>query len=196
MFERFTPESRQVVVRAQEHARRLHHGWIGCEHVLVGVAESPSSAGALFRDRGAQPAALSGAILALIGQGPGDNDDKVALAGLGIDLDEVRQAVEANFGPGSLESTTTRWRRRRLGGRRAHCRVATGNLPFTSRAKRCLELSLRESLRLKHGFIGVEHIALALLARDDTVAWEVLVRIGIDPSELRRGIEASLGRTA
>lgn len=199
VFERFTEDGREVVVRAQEHARQLRHDWVGCEHILLGVAGSRSPVAALFRDRGAQPQALEDVIAAWIGPGRGDNDDKVALAALGIDLDQVRHAVEATFGSGAFEVASARRRRglrRRLRPRRTPCRTMTGGLPFTPRAKRCLELSLRESLRLKHGSIGVEHIALALLAKDDTAAWKVLLRLGVDPPELRRAIVAWHRRTA
>ena len=197
MFERFTQDGRQVVVRAQEHARRLGHGWVGCEHILLGVADSETAVGALLREVGAQPEALEEAIAAVIGPGPADGDDKVALAALGIDLDQVRHAVEATFGSGALEEATARRRgglRHRLRQQRRSC--GTRHLPFTPRAKRCLELSLRDSLRLKDGYIGVEHIALSLLGRDDTAAWKVLLRLGVDPAELRRTIEESHRRTA
>ena len=111
MFERFTQDGRQVVVRAQEHARRLGHGWVGCEHILLGVADSETSVGALLREVGAHSQALDEAIAAVIGPGPADGDDKVALAALGIDLDQVRHAVEATFGSGALEEATARRRR-------------------------------------------------------------------------------------
>ena len=65
-----------------------------------------------------------------------------------------------------------------------------------SRAKRCLELSLREALRLKHTHIGVEHITLALLARTDTVAWQVLLHVGVRPDDLRQALEEALGPPA
>jgi len=57
-------------------------------------------------------------------------------------------------------------------------------------------LSLREALALGHPHIGVEHIALALLRCDDTMAWRMLVHLGIEPPNLRRQVLASLRRTA
>lgn len=190
MFERFTHDAREVVHQAQGQARELQHTWIGCEHILLAVAASPTPTGALFRDRGALPQSIREAIVAVIGPGPApvDNDDKVALSSLGIDLDEVRHAVEATFGSGSLEGIPTRRRRglrHRLRRRQASCMTIPGRVPFTPRAKRCLALSLRESLRLKHHHIGVEHLALALLGRDDTAAWSVLHHLGVDPIDLR-----------
>lgn len=199
MFERFTHEARDVVQGAQAHARRLGHGAVGCEHLLLAVSGVDGPAGAALRDRGAGPPAVEEAIVSVIGAGSGDKDEKAALAALGIDLDEVRTAVEATFGAGALDTAAGYRRRRirrRLLRRRSPCGPPTRSLPFTSRAKRCLELSLRESLRLKHRSIGAEHVALALTAHDDTVAWRALVHLGVDPAEVRRAIEEPFRRTA
>lgn len=199
MFERFTHDARDVVHRAIDHARLLGHDWVGCEHLLLSIAGAEGTTGALLRDRGIGPRAVGEAIVAVIGPGAGDSDDKVALATLGIDLDQVRHTVEATFGSGALEAAADRRRgrlRRRLGRRRPSCATPTGSLAFSPRAKRCLELSLRQSLRLKHSSVGVEHIALTLLGRDDTAAWGVLLHLGADPAELRSVIEGSLRRSA
>ncbi len=198
VFERFTPEAREVVGRAQEHAHRQGHGWIGCEHLLLGVATSTTPVAMLLRDRGAGPQALEESIAAVIGPNSGDSDDDRLLGTLGIDMGEVRRAAEAAFGTGALETgrIPRRGPRDRLGRWRRHCTGSSGNRPLSRKAKRCLELSLREALRLKHGHIGVEHIALALLARDDTAAWKVLLHLGVAPGEVRRTIEASQRRTA
>lgn len=201
MLKRFTREAREVVVRSQEHARRLGHHSVGCEHLLVAAAESSTPTGALLREHGVRPEALEEAIGAVIGLGPGpaNNDDKVVLATLGIDLDEVSRAVEASFGPYALELARTHrpprgWNRVRL---RRHAAGATSPWrPFTPKAKRALELALRESLRLKHDNVSVEHIALALLGRDDTAAWKVLLHVGAMPGELRRAIERAHRRPA
>ena len=207
MFERGTEDARQAVGRAQDHARRLGHSWVGCEHLLLAVAGADGVAAELLCERGAGPEALEEAIVALLGQGrgtaTGDNDDKVALAALGIDLDVVHEALEASFGPSALDRAAasrprrSRLRRRltRFGRRPARCAEGSPALPFTARAKRSLELSLRESLRLQRGSIGVDHLALALLARGDTAAWKALVRLGIDPRALRAAVEEALRRT-
>ena len=202
MFKRFTREAREVVVRSQEHARRLGHHSVGCEHLLVAAAESSTPTGALLREHGVRIEALEEAIEAVIGLGPrpADNDDRVVLATLGIDLDEVCRAVEASFGPGALELTRTRRPRRgwdRVRRRRwAAGRTGAPFRPFTPKAKRALELALREALRLEHDHIGVEHIALALLGRNDTAAWKVLLHVGVVPADLRRVIERDHRRTA
>lgn len=200
MFHRFTDEARHVVTRAEEHARRLGHRWIGCEHLLLGLAGVKDPVASLFHDRGASPQAVEEAIGAVIGTTPGDNDDAVLLATLGVDLAEVRRAAEAAFGPGALDATMSRRHTWRRFGRRHRCgppiSTSSGRRTLTPKAKRCLERSLRESLRLGHGHIDVEHIAMALLASDDTAAWQVLVHLGVDPPELRRAIERTQRRTA
>jgi ATP-dependent Clp protease ATP-binding subunit ClpA len=200
VFERFTQESRAIVVGAQEHARRLHHGYVGCEHLLLALANTTNPTSALFAEAGATPARIEAALVALLGPASALSDDKSALAALGIDLDEVRKAVEANFGPGSLDEALPSRRRRWRGGRwrrsRRTCSPLCGHLPFTPRAKRCLELSLREALQLKHGYIGVEHIALGLLRCDDTMAWRVLRHLGVEPTDLRHVLVQSLRRSA
>lgn len=199
MFERFTQQSRAIVVGAQDHARRLHHGYVGCEHLLLALTDSTSPTSALFAEAGATPARIEAGLSALLGPAA-RTDDKSALAALGIDLDEVRKAVEANFGPGSLDAALPH-RRRRFRSRfrrrqRRGCGPLFGHLPFTPRAKRCLELSLREALRLKHGYIGAEHIALGLLRCDDTMAWRVLHHLGIEPADVRHAVTQSLRRSA
>ena len=191
MFERFTAGARHLLVRAEEQAIGLGHSWIGCEHLLLAVADTRTREGGLLREKGVSPRAVEEAISAVIGMKACDGDDKILLAGLGIDADAVREAVEATFGEGALgaaPTTVSRRRRRRLGRLRAQCTPSP--VPqFTPRAKRCLALSRREALRLKHTHIGVEHITLALLARDDTVAWQVLLRVGVRPDDLRQAIE-------
>ncbi|MFB9836819.1 Clp protease N-terminal domain-containing protein [Actinoallomurus acaciae] len=65
-------------------------------------------------------------------------------------------------------------------------------IPFTARAKKVLELSLREALQLGHNYIGSEHILLGLLREEEGGGTEVLRRLGIDAEEVRRGVLAVL----
>lgn len=198
MFERLSQDTREVLVRAQEHARRLGHGWAGCEHLLLGVAESTTPAGALLRDAGRPPRRARGGDRRGDRDGTGRRRRQGALATLGIDLDQVQIAAETTFGPGALDAAGARVRRRRWGRLRrgTRCATATGKRPFTPKAKRCLELSLREALRLQDGHVGVEHVALALLAREDTAAWKVLLHVGVVPAELRQAVEQVHRRSA
>lgn len=179
MFERFTHDARAVVVEAQSAARRLGHDYIGCEHLLVAVASTKGEFGDLFRGEGVTREAVESAASGALGN-PLEGLDRNALAAIGIDLDLVRDRVEATFGPTAWQHrprSRSRWRRR-------SCDAGTGHIPFTDRAKKCLELSLREALALQHRHIGVEHIALAL-TRMDGVAPRLFAAVGASPPQLR-----------
>jgi ATP-dependent Clp protease ATP-binding subunit ClpC len=91
-----------------------------------------------------------------------------ALESLGIGLDAVRQQVEEMIGRGQHASS--------------------GHIPFTPRAKKVLELSLREALQLGHDYIGTEHILLGLIREGDGVAAQVLVRLGADLNRVRQQV--------
>jgi hypothetical protein len=100
-----------------------------------------------------------------------------ALESLGISLDAVRQQVEEIIGRGQ--------------------QAPSGHIPFTPRAKKVLELSLRESKQLGHNYIGTEHILLGLVREGDGVAAQVLVRLGADLNRVRQQVVQLLaGRTA
>jgi ATP-dependent Clp protease ATP-binding subunit ClpC len=91
-----------------------------------------------------------------------------ALESLGISLEAVRQQVEEIIGQGQ--------------------QAPSGHIPFTPRAKKVLELSLREALQLGHNYIGTEHILLGLIREGDGVAAQVLVKLGADPSRVRQQV--------
>jgi ATP-dependent Clp protease ATP-binding subunit ClpC len=90
------------------------------------------------------------------------------LESLGIGLDTVRQRVEEVIGPGS--------------------QAPSGHIPFTPEAKKALELSLRESVQLRHQYIGTEHILLALIREGDSVAGRVLAELGADLDGARQEV--------
>jgi ATP-dependent Clp protease ATP-binding subunit ClpA len=91
-----------------------------------------------------------------------------ALEGLGLSLDAVRQQVEEIIGRGQQPKS--------------------GHIPFTPRAKRVLELSLREAHALGHDYIGTEHILLGILREGDSVAAQVLVAMGTDLNRVRQEV--------
>jgi hypothetical protein len=231
MFERFTDTARQVVVQAQKDARRLGHGYIGCEHLLLAAAATGEPASAVLRDHGVTRERVEAEILRAIGRGrpagPEGALDREALASLGIDLDVVRERIEAVFGPdaltpahpcypphparrrrrpvrgkGPLAELTRRRRRRRA---RRHATLPAGppghppfvpdpatrgHLPFTPRAKKTLELSLREARALQDNYIGVQHLTLALLALHDGPVPPILSALGTSAAPLRADILA------
>jgi Clp amino terminal domain, pathogenicity island component len=106
MFDRFTAEARTVVIHAQQHARRLGHCQIGCEHLLLALAAGDSPAAAVLREQGITPERVEDEIVRLVGLGGGAalfaDLDPGALAAIGIDLDAVRLAIEASFGADAL----------------------------------------------------------------------------------------------
>jgi ATP-dependent Clp protease ATP-binding subunit ClpA len=117
MFERFTDTARHVVVQAQDDARELGHGYIGCEHLLLAAAGTDEPVGAVLRDQGVTPERIKAEILRTSGPGqtadPAGGLDAEALASIGIDLDVVRARIEAAFGPDALTRALPVARQRR-----------------------------------------------------------------------------------
>jgi ATP-dependent Clp protease ATP-binding subunit ClpA len=138
VFERFTDRSRRVLVLAQEEARLLNHGFIGTEHLLLGLIDE------------------------------GEGLAAKALASLEISLAAVREEVLKTIGPAG--------------------NAPTGSPPFTPRAKKVLELSLREALQLGHNYIGTEHILLGLVREGEGVGARVLVSLGADLAKVRQQV--------
>ncbi len=91
-----------------------------------------------------------------------------ALESLGISLDGVREQVQEIIGQGQ--------------------QAPSGHIPFTPRAKKVLELSLREALQLGHNYIGTEHILLGLIREGEGVAAQVLVKLGADLNRVRQQV--------
>lgn len=91
-----------------------------------------------------------------------------ALESLGISLEAVRSQVEEIIGQGQ--------------------QAPSGHIPFTPRAKKVLELSLREALQLGHNYIGTEHILLGLIREGEGVAAQVLMKLGADLSRVRQQV--------
>ena len=121
MFERFTDRARRVVVVAQEEARLLNHNYIGTEHLLLGLAhEGQGGAAKALELLGIRLEALRSQVQ------EGEGVAATALTELSISLEAVRAQVEEIIGQGQS--------------------APTGHIPFTPRAKKVLELSLREAL--------------------------------------------------
>src|ERR687885_410980 len=91
-----------------------------------------------------------------------------ALESMGISLERVRQQVEEIIGAGQSPPS--------------------GHIPFTPRAKKVLELSLREALQLGHNYIGTEHILLGLIREGEGVAAQVLIKLGADLNRVRQQV--------
>ena len=170
MFERFTEAARTAVVRAQQEAEALGHDRIGSEHLLLGLAGDRGIAADVLGSLGADHAALRAAVRSA----PRNGLDADALAAIGIDLDEVRRRAEESFGPGAL-----------AGGRACRRGAHRGQRPFTPRAKRTLERSVREASALRAGHLGPEHILLGLAGEHASGAAAALRRCGTSPNAVR-----------
>jgi ATP-dependent Clp protease ATP-binding subunit ClpC len=95
------------------------------------------------------------------------------LESLDITLEEVRAQVQRVVGQGN--------------------EVATGQIPFTPRAKKVLQLSLKEALAMNHNYIGTEHILLGLARENDGVAARILLDLGADAERVREAVIEMLG---
>ncbi|HEX6918732.1 MAG TPA: Clp protease N-terminal domain-containing protein, partial [Actinomycetes bacterium] len=213
MFERFTDRARRVVVLAQEEARMLNHNYIGTEHILLGlIHEGEGVAAKALESLGISLEAVRSQVEEIIGQGQqapsghipftprakkvlelslrealqlghnyigtehillgliheGEGVAAKALESLGISLEAVRAQVEEIIGHGG--------------------QAPSGHIPFTPRAKKVLELSLREALQLGHNSLGTEHILLGLIREGEGVAAQVLVKLGADLSRVRQQV--------
>ena len=91
-----------------------------------------------------------------------------ALEALNISLESVREQVQEIIGQGQTPPT--------------------GHIPFTPRAKKVLELSLREALQLGHSYIGTEHLLLGLIREGEGVAAQVLTKLGADTNKVRQQV--------
>jgi ATP-dependent Clp protease ATP-binding subunit ClpC len=91
-----------------------------------------------------------------------------SLEALGINLESVREQVQEIIGQGQ--------------------QAPTGHIPFTPRAKKVLELSLREALQLGHSYIGTEHLLLGLIREGEGVAAQVLTKLGADTNKVRQQV--------
>jgi ATP-dependent Clp protease ATP-binding subunit ClpA len=185
MFERFTTAARDVVVGAQHEREEFGHPLVGTEHLLLGMLnEGAGGAYAVLHRTGLNRIRVREDVQKVLQQGPLGDADAEALKAIGIDLDEVRAKVEETFGPGALQTPATPKR----GFFQKQGR-------FSPRAKKVLELSLREAIRLHHGYIGPEHILLGLIREGEGLAVKIMVDRGINLKELRDQAEAELKAT-
>ncbi len=131
----FTKRARHVLTLAQEEAQRFQHNYIGTEHLLPGLVREEEGIAAQV------------------------------LSNLGIEVDQVRHAVEAIIGRGG--------------------RLVLGELGLTPRAKKVMELALEEARRLNHRLIGTEHLLLGLIREGEGIAAGVLESLGLQLEQVR-----------
>ena len=128
----FTERVRKVLAMAREEAARLHHEYVGTEHILLG----------LIRE--------------------GEGVAAAVLQNLSVDLEDIQQKIEETVKKGKAAQ-------------------ATGpDLPYTSRAKKVLELAMGEARELNHSYVGTEHLLLGLLREEKGIAAQVLTDVGVN----------------
>jgi ATP-dependent Clp protease ATP-binding subunit ClpA len=223
VFERFTISTRLAVLSAQKEARRLRHRQIATPHLLLALLQTgPGQTGDILRSHGVDAEAVERELRALLDHNPkADLDDAQVLAALGINVAHLRATIEANFGQGALDRVLDDNGRHRLltrladlisgrlthrrRGRTHHDEVATlriaGGRPvrnprFSSTAKKALELSLREAIRLGDRSIDSDHLLLGLLRCGNGGAAAVLSALGTDTAALRAEIKSRHRRSA
>lgn len=173
MFERFTRDARATVIGARAEAVRRGDGWIGTEHLLVGLLEVGGDAAVVLVEAGLELDDVRRRIATHVPPGGGDALDAEALATLGIDLDAVQRAAEAQFGDGALAPVRRGRHRPRM----------------TRRAKKVLELSLREAHRAHRAEITSAHVLLGILREGRGLAATVMAEAGVDLAALRQDLE-------
>ncbi|WP_062983752.1 Clp protease N-terminal domain-containing protein [Nocardia anaemiae] len=171
MFERFSRSARTAIVIAQEDARELRAPKIEVEHVLLGLlAQGEPELKTLLEEVGL----THRDVLETLGrqaQGqPLGAEDAEALRSIGIDLDAVRESLEATFGEDALERAVPEERSRFGRGRDR----SWGHIPFTREAKKVLELGLREALARKDRSIESGHLLLGILRAPNATTTSIL----------------------
>lgn len=175
MFERFTKPARTAVRKGVEVAREAGARETRPDHVFSALLADERSVAvrALGADVAATVRQALDAQRSRLADGL-DQDDAAALALLGIDLEDVVHRMDE------------------LGGRpeapRAH-------VPFSRAAKKCLELSLREAIRLGAGRIGSEHLLLGIVRSGDRNVLDALWAAGLSPVDVRTAVESTEPRT-
>ena len=188
MFERLTSEARTAVSLAEAEARTMNHGFVGTEHLLLGLlGEEHGVAARILRGAGVSADTVRAEVGRRVADPLVTGPDADALRAIGIDVEQIRARVEESFGPGALER-----------GRFSGCRSGPwrGTIPLSRRSKKVMELSLREALRLRHGYIGTEHILLGLLTEGQGLAAQILSDLGIHAGDLRNAVLSALGKVA
>ncbi|MBE0591104.1 MAG: NDP-hexose 4-ketoreductase, partial [Gemmatimonadales bacterium] len=133
----FTDRVRKVLQMAREEAARLHHEYVGTEHILLG----------LIRE--------------------GEGVAAAVLTNLSVDLDEIQQRIEETVKKGKAPAPEG------------------PDLPYTSRAKKVLELAMSEARELNHSYVGTEHLLLGLLREEKGIAAQVLADAGVNLEQSR-----------
>lgn len=199
MFERFTEDARAVVLGAVEQAERAGAAAVDDGHMLLALlAQSAEGTGsraafaltALGAVDRREP--IAAALAEARRRGGLSQADTEALAGLGIDVDEIVSRVEEAHGAGVLAGAGRRGSGPGGARRGRGLRAWAGHLPFTRDAKDVLTKSLRMATARRDRSIGAHHLLLALATRPGVVS-ETLAEHGVTYGELERVLFAGGG---
>jgi ATP-dependent Clp protease ATP-binding subunit ClpA len=172
MFERFEPAARRAVEDARDEASRAGQDAIRSEHLLVGLLREPGPAADALTAAGLGVAELR----ARLPHGDADTDgglDAEALSSLGIDLDTVRRATDAAFGPGAIDRVAVPGRRR---------------LPFADDFRQTLASAVRQAQGLGQRTISSGHMLVGILDQNRNGALAMLTQAGTDLVALRADV--------
>lgn len=167
IFNRFSKGVRGCAVAAVEEARMLGHDSVGDEDLLLGVLRVDDGVGA-------ETLPSLGVTLEAARQRSGEMTAD-ALARIGISLEDVRREAGDAFDVRLPEER---------------------KIPFSPRAKKALERSLEEALRLKDNRIGAEHLLLGILRDEDGMAVRMLAGLGVSTDVLEERLYKARGRAA
>ena len=190
---RMTRDALAVAIGAYEHALRLGHRYLGSEHFLLALASADQPVGTVLREHGVTPARVEEEIARRAGAALFGDLDRDALAAIGIDVNAVRASIEASFGPEALTSASQALHReprvRRLDPRRVSGAGRDGVfLPHSPNAEQSLR-NARVAAQARHDTqIGVEHLALGLLAASEGPVPSNLSALAVSAAQLRAAI--------
>jgi ATP-dependent Clp protease ATP-binding subunit ClpA len=193
MADYMTQDARTVSICAYEHAIRLGHRYLGSEHFLLALASADQPAGAVLREHGVTPERVEEEIVRLAGAGLFGDLDRDALAAIGIDVDAVHARIEASLGPEALTQAGQAVHRGprlpRLNPRRRSGAERDGVfLPHAPGVEQSLQNARREAQARHDTQIGVEHLALGLLAASERPVPGILSALGVSAPVLRAAI--------
>ncbi|HEY8311168.1 MAG TPA: Clp protease N-terminal domain-containing protein [Gemmatimonadaceae bacterium] len=143
----FTARVRKVLAIGRDEASRLHHEYVGTEHILLGLIREGEGVGA------------------------------TVLQNLSVNFDDIQQKVEETVKKGKADTTTG------------------PDLPYTSRAKKVLELAMAEARELNHSYVGTEHLLIGLLRDEKGIAAMVLKSRNVTVDRARAEVVRLVGTT-
>ena len=191
-----TEGARAVQMGAFEHARRLGHPYVGCEHTLLALAGVDHPAAAALREHGVTPDRVEEQVIRLWGGGLFGDLDSNALAAVGIDVDAVRTRMTETFTPEALSRaghamhprgfSGSRWDPRRRGGPGIHADGVF--LPHSPDFIQMMHTAFAERDARHDAQVGVETLALGVLSCTKGLVPQVLAALGVRADVLRAAV--------